>query len=171
MASIFTGTNLATTCPAGTTQFITGYEDYWDGHVSCVNENLVCSASEYLPAHWYQCEQCPKNNYCTGGTYPYSETVSNGANQCPNSWYAPKGMSSVAQCGRILHVGDNVVYLRSAKKTTPSLHVKVGNDMFYGNATTLDIPMHTGTERKLKVRYNNTTYSIYDDSVDLSLYE
>lgn len=32
----FTNTNLATTCPSGTVQYITGYENYWDGAVSCI---------------------------------------------------------------------------------------------------------------------------------------
>jgi len=36
MADIFNDTgSLRTTCPSGTTQYITGYEDHWDGHVSC----------------------------------------------------------------------------------------------------------------------------------------
>jgi hypothetical protein len=74
-------------------------------------------------------------------------------------------MSSVAQCGRILHVGDSVIYLRSEKQTTPSLNVKIGNDIYYGNMTTNDIPMNINTERKLKIRFNDTAYSVYDDTV------
>ena len=31
----FNNTNLATTCPAGTVQYITRYEDEWNGNVSC----------------------------------------------------------------------------------------------------------------------------------------
>lgn len=166
MHIIFSGTNLATSCPPGTVQYITGYEDYWNGHVSCVDENLVCDAGEYLPAHGYRCETCPENNYCSGGTYPYSETITSGATQCPNNWYSPSGMSSVAQCGRILHLGDDVVYLRNAKKTTPSLTIKVGDDIFYGNMTTNDVVMHNGAAHRLKIRFNNTTYSVYDDTVE-----
>ena len=171
--STFNNTKLATSCPAGTVQFITGYEDYWGGRVSCVDENLVCGAGEYLPTHWFQCEQCPENNYCPGGTYTYNGN-SQGATQCPTGLFAPSGMWEAAQCGRILHVGDGFVYLRATKKTAPSLHLDLDHDGvadYFGNMTTLDVPMSRGTQRKLKVRYNNTTYSIYDDSVDLSLYE
>lgn len=171
MADVFAYTNLATTCPAGTVQFITGYEDYWDGHVSCVPIEHNCNTGEYLPQHWFQCEKCPENHYCpSGGTYSYSETNSNGATQCPNNLYSPTGMWESAQCGRILHIGDNVVYLRSVKKTTPALHVDIDNDGvadFFGNVTTLDVPMHTGTDRKLKLQYNGVTYSVYDDTVDV----
>lgn len=169
MTQIFSNTNLTTSCPAGTVQFMTGYEDYWNGKVSCVDENLVCSKGEYLPAHRYQCETCPENNYCVGGTYPYSETNTSGATQCPNGLYAPAGMWESAQCGRILHIGDNVVYLRATKKTSPAIHIDIDNDGiadYFGNMTTLDVPMTRGTTRKLKLRYGGITYSVYDDSVD-----
>ena len=75
------------------------------------------------------------------------------------------GMSSVEQCGRILHIGDNVVYLRSVKKTTPALHVKVDDTIFYGNMTTSDVVMNSGTDKKLKLQYDGQTYSVYDDTV------
>ena len=170
MNQTFYNTNLDTTCPAGTVQFVTGYEDYWDGHVSCVDENFVCAAGEYLPAHGYECTKCPENNYCVGGTYTYSENTAYGATQCPNSWYAPRGMSSADQCGRILHIGENVVYLRNVKKTTPSLNVRVDGYTFYGNMTTADVPMNAGTTAHMKVQFNNETYSIYDDTVTPSNY-
>jgi hypothetical protein len=171
-ADTFTSTKLATSCPAGTVQYMTGYEGTgtttWNGKVSCVEyPSQLCSPGEYLPNTASVCQPCTENSYCTGGTFTVNTAGAQGIDMCPNDWYSPAGMSSVDQCGRILHIGDNVVYLRSAKKTTPSLHIKVGDDVFYGNATTLDVPVHAGVERKLKVRYNNTTYSIYDDSVDL----
>jgi hypothetical protein len=170
MEDIFTGTNLVTTCPAGTVQFVTGYEDYWNGKVSCVDENLVCGAGEYFVAHDYKCSKCPLNSYCPGGVYQYSETVSAGAISCPNNLYSPAGMSSSNQCGRILHVGENVVYLHSVKKTSPALHIDMDNDGiadFFGNMTTLDVPMNSATERKLKINYNGQTYSVYDDTIDI----
>jgi len=175
----FNNTKLATSCPAGTVQYMTGYEgndttNYtkWNGKVSCVEyPNQLCSPGEYLPNTASVCQPCTENSYCTGGTFTVNTAGAQGIDMCPNDWYSPAGMSSVDQCGRILHIGDNVVYLRSAKKTTPSLHIKVGDDVFYGNATTLDVPVHAGVERKLKVRYGNNTYSIYDDSVELSQYQ
>jgi len=163
----FYGTKLNTTCPAGTVQFVTGYESEWDGKVSCVPEQLSCDAGEYLPAHGYRCETCPENSYCSGGTYTFNETVTQGIESCPNNWYSPSGMSSVAQCGRILHIGEDMLYLRSVKQTIPSLNVKIGNNVYYGNMTINDVPMNTNTERKLKLRFNDITYSVYDDTVDV----
>ncbi len=166
----FNNANLATSCPAGTVQFITGYENSWDGRVSCVDENLVCGAGEYLPQHWFQCEKCPENNYCAGGTYAYSETTASGATSCTSGLYSPAGMWESAQCGRILHIGDAAVYLRSVKKTTPSLNIDIDNDGtpdFFGNMTTSDVVMSNGTTRKLKLQYGGNTYSVYDDSVNI----
>ena len=92
----------------------------------------------------------------------------------PSGWRrTPLLGGESAQCGRILHVGDEVVYLRSTKKTTPSVNVDLDHDGvadYFGNMTTLDVPMSRETPRKLKVRMNGTVYSIYDDSVDLGLY-
>ena len=135
---------------------------------------FVCDPGYYLPADAVECVECPTDHYCVGGGYQYNTTTDQGIMECPNSWYSPAGMHELSSCGRILHIGDEVVYLRSTKKTTPSLNVDIDNDGepdFFGNVTPLDVPMTRGTERKLKVSYDNTTYSVYDDSVDLSQYQ
>ena len=128
----------------------------------------TCSAGYYMPANTDGCVICPADSYCAGGTYTFDETVAQGVQSCAVGLYSPTGMSSANQCGHILHIGNEVVYLHSTKKTTPSLHAKVGDTVFYGNMTTADVPMHAGSERKLKVQYNNTTYSVYDDTVQVS---
>jgi hypothetical protein len=173
MQNIFTSCDkLIKTCPTGTSQYITGYEEYWDGHVACTPHTHDCDSGTYFPTIIDGCVACPENNYCPGGEYTYNG-VDQGIIACPVGLYAPMGMSSLTQCGRILHIGDNIVYLHSTKKTTPALHVDIDQDGtadFFGNMTTLDVPMTRGTERKLKLQYDGVTYSVYDDSVDLSEY-
>jgi len=128
----------------------------------------VCNPGYYLPADGVQCEICPNDYYCVGGAYQYNTELTQGISECPNSWYSPAGMHELESCGRILHIGDTAVYLRSGKKTTPSLNVRIGNDVFYGNATTQDVNMNADTSHKLKIQADGVTWSIYDDSVTVS---
>lgn len=143
----------------------------YDGFASMIPRfvltTYVCSPGYYLPKDSEGCARCSENSYCVGGTFQYDTDFDQGIAECPNSWYSPKGTASVDQCGHILHIGDNIVYLRSVKQTVPSLNVRIGNDIFYGNMTTDDVVMHSGTERKLKVRVGDVIYSVYDDTVDV----
>ena len=186
------------TCPGGTYAFNERLDQGIDNKFLPVGENGSCSnfysymavrfeinqydcaPGYYLPAgnDWVTdndgCTICPVDSYCPGGTYTFNETVTQGITACATGLFAPAGMWESAQCGRILHVGDGFVYLRSTKKTTPSVNVDLNHDGvadYFGNMTTLDVPMSRGTQRKLKLRYDNTTYSVYDDSVDLGLYQ
>jgi hypothetical protein len=170
----FRDTELMTSCPTGTTQFITGYEgeSNWEdfgGKVSCLAD---CGAGKYLPAGQFECSTCPTNSYCSGtsASYSYSASTDQGIASCASGLYSPMGMTSAGQCGRILHIGDQIMYLHGTKNTTPALHFDIDNDGvadFFGNLTTADVPMTNGSETKLKINYNNTTYSVYDESVDI----
>ena len=62
------------------------------------------------------------------------------------------------------HIGDNTVYLKSEKQTTPSLNISIGNDVFYANMTTTPTPTNSATEDNLKMIYNNTVYYVCDDT-------
>ena len=55
---------------------------------------------------------------------------------------------------RILHVGDNTIKLSQTKITTPALHVRVGDEVWYGAM----VP--TFVKNTLHVRYNNMEYSV-----------
>ena len=135
-------------------------------HATYSANQYTCSAGYYLPADAIACTKCPANSYCPGGTYSFNETLPQGIVSCASGLYAPAGMSSADQCGHILHIGGDVMYLRSVKKTTPSLNAKIGNDIFYGNMTVADVAMNAATTRKLKVSYGGVTYSIYDDTIN-----
>jgi len=76
------------------------------------------------------------------------------------------GADESGDCGRILHVGANHLYLRSDKKTTPSLNVKIGDTVFYGNMATSNVNMSDGVSNSLKMKYGSTTYSVHDDSAN-----
>ncbi|MBO7509525.1 MAG: hypothetical protein J6T57_04600 [Alphaproteobacteria bacterium] len=128
----------------------------------------TCNPGYYLPVNTDGCVVCPENSYCVGGTYTFNETMTQGIVACASGLYAPVGMWETAQCGRILHIGENVVYLRATKKTSPALHVDVDLDGiadYFGNVTTADVPMHAGNVHSLKVSKDGIVYSIYDDTI------
>ena len=74
------------------------------------------------------------------------------------------GADEASDCGRVLHVGENHVYLRGNRKTDRTLNVKIGNDTYYGNMCPVDINMSDGINHYLKIKLGNTVYSVYDDS-------
>lgn len=128
----------------------------------------TCAYGYYLPKASETCAGCPENSYCPGGEYTYSETDDTGLNKCPDGTFAPAGMWQVEQCGRVLHVGDGVVYLRTVKKTVPALNVDMNGDGipdFFANMTTFDVPMNRGTTRKFKISLGDKIYSVHDDTI------
>lgn len=123
-----------------------------------------CGAGYYLPADGVECVLCPQNNYCPGEKYEYSENITQGAMECPSGLVAPMGGYDMGSCGRKIHIGDEILYLRSQKKTTPSLNVDINNDGiadFFGNATTQRTHINSTSSHYLHVG----DYYIYDDTV------
>lgn len=70
-----------------------------------------------------------------------------------------RGADEAADCGRVLHVGDGKLYLRSVKKTTPSLNVSINDTTFYGNMT------EGASKGSLRINSGGKTYSVHDDSM------
>ena len=69
------------------------------------------------------------------------------------------GADEAADCGRVLHFGNDTLYLRSVKKTDHALHVGINGTVFYGNMGT-DL-----SKSSLRIKLGDTTYSVYDDSM------
>ena len=66
------------------------------------------------------------------------------------------GANEAADCGRKLHAGSNVVYLRSEQRSTPSLKVKVGDKTFFG-------ALSESLSGALKVNKDGKEYSVVND--------
>lgn len=135
---------------------------------------FTCKRGYWLPKQSETCAGCPENSYCPGGEYTYSETDDGGLFVCPDGTFAPSGMWEVAQCGHILHIGDDILYLRSIRKTMPSLHFDFNADGvadFFANTTIRDVPMNKNSERKFRLRMGKNIYAVYDDTVDVSNYD
>ena len=74
------------------------------------------------------------------------------------------GADEAADCGRVLNIGGEKIYLRSVKKTDLALNVNIDGTTYYGNMSTEDKFMSAGIEKSLKLNIDGTIYSIYDDS-------
>ena len=124
----------------------------------------TCTPGYYLPANIDECTTCPVNHICSGGTYTFNETIDQGIEQCSDDTpYSPMG--SVDLCyPHVLHIGDEVVYLKSDKLTTPSLNIGMNDGIFYANMTTEPTLMNKDSEHYLKLEFNNTVYYVCDDT-------
>lgn len=137
-----------------------------------------CEPGYYLPAgdDWApgdvdgECVRCPSDKYCEGATYVYSDADTQGVIGCPDETpYSPVGSESIYDCGRLFHLGDNNMYLAAAKKTTPSLNFdldKDGTPDLFANMTTKNVPMSDNTASRLRVKYGETYYFVYDNTIN-----
>ena len=138
--------------------------DYLPRNLNAIYEPMIynCENGYYLPTGGEECEICPENNACGGGEFNFNEDMDQGIVSCGEQ-FAPMG-SSVCY-PHIMHVGNNKIYLKSTKLTVPSLNVKIGNEIFYANITPSDVPMNSGTDKHLKVKYHGNIYSVCDDTI------
>ena len=132
-------------------------------------DDLKCNAGYYASTlsdgyyMWNNTRAGLLGDTCVGvGAGYYSAANILTRNQCPTGLTTigyGAGADEVTDCGRILHFGNDKLYLRSGKKTTPSLNVKIGDTTYYGNMT-------AGTGKgKLRLKSGTTTYSVHDDSM------
>ncbi len=130
--------------------------------------SVECVAGTYLKAGEVACSTCEANNYCVGNTYVFNETNDQGITACA-SGVSPAGAKTAYDCGRRLHVGDNIIYLHTNPNATAHhLVVQVDNTNYYANLTTTQTNMNVSSSQKLKVQFNDTTYYVYDNTVTVS---
>lgn len=173
-----------TMCPAGYT-CINGMIACPAGQYASDKQCLPCpefydgrSPDNIAPQSVNQCQiRCDGGTYlanandahCTnvGAGYWVSENYTNYGdagvrNQCPDNLTTVgfgAGADSNTDCGRILHVGNYQIYLRSGKTTVPSLAVQIGNRILYGDMS----PEERG---HMRVEYAGKVYSVFNADVD-----
>lgn len=129
-------------------------------HAELASCKATCSGGQYVATAGAGCVNVGTGYYGPGGTVGQNATLAR--NQCPVGLTTigyGAGADEAGDCGRVMHMGEDKLYLRSTKKTTPSLNVKVGDTTYYGNMT-------SGTTKgKLRVKSGTTTYSVHDDSM------
>ncbi|MBR3510537.1 MAG: hypothetical protein IKN73_00550 [Alphaproteobacteria bacterium] len=133
-----------------------------------------CDPGYYLPANSVSCTICSADHYCPGGQLTFNETAPQGIIECPSAHpFAPVGMWLESQCGRKLHVGNDVIYMHQqpAHPTTHRLFIQYGNTVYSANAKPKefgidDIKMSFGAENSLHVILDGIEYLVYDDSLE-----
>lgn len=134
----------------------------------------TCSAGYYLPANIDECRKCLNDHYCPGGNLTFNETTPQGIIECPsNHPFAPAGMWQQSQCGRKLHVGDDILYMHQspAHPTVHRLFIGHPNGIYSANAIQRDMNSNTfpkmseGMSKGFHVTIDSVEYLICDDSV------
>lgn len=132
------------------------YDDITDTFLENIGSERVTGGAE---SPFYVCTPVGAGFWAAASVTNYGND--GGRNACPagltTNGYGP-GADEAGDCGPVLHLGDDYkLYLRSDRKTTPSLYVQRGAQIFYGNAIPGNMPRH------LHIKHNDTTYSIFDD--------
>ena len=128
-------------------------------HAGIASCKVYCSGGEYVPVAGDGCVNVGVGYWGAGGTV--SQTATLARNACDTGLTtigSGAGADESGDCGRVLNVGDEKIYLRSTKKTTPSLNISINGDVFYGNMSTTD------GGSSLRINSGGTVYSVYDDS-------
>lgn len=144
----------------------------YDGEIDAIaiydDESYHCNAGYYLPQDATECVKCAKDSYCGGGTFAYNAESAQGITACPDNMNSLPGASTVGECGKILHAGEDVMYLTSEKQTAPAFAVMMNNKTYYAKMSPVENgkkPMNKDTTRSMKVLYNNHEYYVYDGTV------
>ena len=128
-------------------------------HAGIASCKVYCSGGEYVPSAGDGCVDVGVGYWGAGGTV--SQTATLARNACDTGLTtigSGAGADEAGDCGRVLNVGDEKIYLRSTKKTTPSLNISINGDVFYGNMSTAD------GGSSLRINSGGTVYSVYDDA-------
>ena len=128
-------------------------------HAGIASCKASCGGGEYVPTAGGGCVNVGVGYWGAGGTVAQDATLAR--NQCDSGLTtigSGAGADEAGDCGRVLNVNGEKIYLRSTKKTTPSLNVGINGKTFYGN-------MGTATKGTLRINSGGTTYSVYDDSM------
>ena len=144
-------------CPTGYTANTT------DGKTAITDCQIDCGAGTYLAtANNATCTDVGAGYWAAGGVVNYGSTSARTA--CASGLTTVgygHGANEAADCGRILHIGNYVLYAKTTKPTTPAINIQPENDsVYYVGVSDTD---HTLTP--VHVTQGNTQYTAFDDSI------
>ncbi len=128
-----------------------------------LKDGLSCDGGYYNKSQYASTRATVLSNACIAvGAGYWSATGDLTRTQCGTGLTTigyGAGADEAGDCGRILSYGNKTVYLRSVRKTTPSLNVWMDGRTYYGNAAAGNV------SGRIRVRRGDATYSVYDDSM------
>ena len=127
----------------------------------CTNFSYCVDGVRYTPDAGYYatgCSTTSRGYYCKGQAQCGTSYYCTGGEQyaCPTGLVTAGyglGADEETDCGRVLHIGDQEVILRSGVATSPSLRVLIDGETFYGKLDS------TGTYGTIHIG----NYTLYDD--------
>ncbi len=143
----------------------TGYATTGDtvaDHDSAEDCKITCAGGSYLAnANDTTCTDVGIGNWAAASLIPQGGVGIVNTCQSPMTTIGyGAGADEAADCGRVLHVGNSKIYLRSEKKTEKNLHVLVDGKIYYGS-------MGVSSKNGLKIKSDGVTYTVYDDTIGL----
>ena len=130
------------------------------GKTSTSDCTANCSVGQCVHTAYAACSDAGSAYWASSGSVSYGSTS---CNACPSGTFTSGsgyGANEASDCGRALHVGAYTLYLRSTKKTTPALHVKVNDETYYGNVH----EKTSGVSGNVNIHYADKTYVICDET-------
>lgn len=126
------------------------------------NAPIYCDPGYYVPEDSTECSICDKNHYCVGGENAVKEA-------CPDGLVSPVGTMTAGGCGKIMHVGEDILYTTTEKQTSPAFAVMFGDKVYYAKMTPVSDGVKTinkDTTHTLHAIYNEIEYYVYDNTVE-----
>jgi hypothetical protein len=109
-----------------------------------------------------ECKPVGPGYYATTSMINYGSVGTRG--ECPAGTTTVgygHGADSADDCGRLLHIGDYVLYTNRSKQTTPALNIKMPNgDMHY-----ISLSSSNHNLSRLHLSYGGNEFTAYDDSL------
>lgn len=151
-----------------------GYKANEDNTV-CEEDNVICEAGTYLPENKKECVECPGDAFCAGGRAYFDDrnAADQGISECPEGLKAPKGAKSVADCGKLLRVDGDALYLYAdedgsrKKEGKPRFVVTEGDKNWYADMTPVSeggprkVSQDEGVEKELHVMVGDVEYTVH----------
>jgi hypothetical protein len=174
---------LDTSCPAGITQYITGFESAWSGKVACIpcpdgvcSKTVQCSDENgfgertcHFDANtgdYTNCDETCTYTLCNGGYYMNGISCT----PCPGALTSAIGATSIDECGavRTLHIGENdTMQLFSIRpSSSPMLVVEIDGNKYFGQMS-MDSSKTISSEsdKQFRILYDNKDYYLHDFTV------